>query len=66
MTCPSCHESIKSEWHFCRWCGVALASVPSAPAVENTGARDDALNSLPSSGQDTQHQPVDSQNSMSD
>jgi hypothetical protein len=66
MTCPSCHESIKSEWHFCRWCGTALAAAANAPAVANKGALDDALSSLLSSQQGTQHQPVDSQNSMSD
>lgn len=66
MTCPSCHESIKSEWHFCRWCGTALVAAAGALAVANTGALDDDLNSLLSSGQDIQHQPADSQNSMSD
>lgn len=47
MNCTICREPVQHEWHFCRWCGTALASGASATVVAKKSAFDAIFNSLP-------------------
>ena len=49
--CPNCHEPIRGDWQFCRWCGAAL-QMPAPAAVQASQCMNDIfLNAFAASAQ---------------